>query len=152
MLNIFCNKNIKQNIIKKNKNSINYNYILLFTERNNIKIYRKVLHEKFKHCLIISQTYNGWRFINPLQEGVMHKRIANCTLHNLLDVYSSMGYTTIYGKMLNPHKKIKKPIKYTCVSVCKKIIGINSFSIITPYQLYNYLLKNEIGSLFNKKL
>ena len=52
-----------------------------------------------------------------------------------------LGYKVLIGKRIK-NNRIKKWRQLNCVTVCKRLIGINDLLVITPYQLYKKLMNS----------
>lgn len=100
----------------------------------------KFLHKGFKHCFLVLED-NGYFFIvDPLAS-----KIELMTFHILSNSFfaefENCGMKVV---KVSINKNISSSWKFgifTCVEVVKRILGISSVKIITPYQLYKHLLK-----------
>ena len=102
-----------------------------FTGRPVDSFVSRFLHKDFQHCFVVLLTENGpvkvdstvdeWEII-PLGEGVITKRD-----HIIVRTEVKTTEFGIFGLC-------------SCVSMVKRIIGMNKPFIFTPYQLYKELL------------
>ncbi|MGN0929529.1 MAG: hypothetical protein ACI4N3_02720 [Alphaproteobacteria bacterium] len=102
--------------------------------------YLKFLHVGFKHCFLILED-NGYFFIvDPLSSKIelMSFHILGDRLIKELENYDMKVVKTSINENVSPSWKFGI---FTCVEVVKRILGISSVRVITPYQLYKYLLK-----------
>lgn len=102
--------------------------------------YLKFLRRGFKHCFVILED-NGYFFIvDPLSS-----KIELMTFHILGDMFIK-EFEKLDMKVVKVfiNDNVATSWKFgifTCVEVVKRILGISSIRVITPYQLYKYLLK-----------
>jgi len=114
---------------------------IVFTGKTDLKILR-FFKKGFKHCFIILRTPFGWATIDPLYlntdinfyDDEDHKT-------SLPEWFSGQGCVVVHTQTMQPQYKIQMPGIYSCVESAKKIIGLNKFFILTPWQLYKYLNK-----------
>lgn len=101
------------------------------------------LKKNFRHCSIIIETNHCWLFIDPT--------LLNISIFtygkefDLLKCFRDMGHIVFEAKI----KTMKTPTisLLSCVAVVKRIIGIECFYILTPYQLFRYLRSNCHGKI-----
>lgn len=93
---------------------------------------KRFLLPGFSHCFIAT-------------EGVVINPCFHC-----IQVFPDEGTyeaTTFLDIDLEEPKEIQRTIwqVFTCVSVIKSFLGINKYTIWTPYQLFQYLLRHPEG-------
>lgn len=102
----------------------------------------KFLKSGFRHCYLLFSMQNGrkWLEINPYSNQVV------ISLHRFSKAQSIEDILRIRGDNLSCAVQIKNaPQKcaplgfFTCVELVKRVLGIHSARIITPYQLYKKL-------------
>lgn len=102
----------------------------------------KFLKSGFRHCYLLFSMQNGrkWLEINPYSNQVV------ISLHRFDEPQSIEDILQIRGDNLSCAVQIKNaPQKcaplgfFTCVELVKRVLGIHSARIITPYQLYKKL-------------
>lgn len=110
----------------------------------------KYLVKGFTHVFVIERCARGWTCIDGNRSSLEIK---------ILPVSSQIDMMPEYARQ-NPHSHILKvytsdPIKQrypgfgliSCVSTVQYLLGIYYPSVITPFALYNKLLKNRINHL-----
>ncbi|MBD5405002.1 hypothetical protein HDR59_00450 [bacterium] len=102
--------------------------------------YLKFLRVGFKHCFVILED-NGYFFIvDPLAS-----KIELMSFHilgdRLINEFKNLGMNVVKVSINKENSASWKFGIFTCVEVVKRILGISSLRVITPYQLYKYLLK-----------
>ncbi|MBD5398135.1 hypothetical protein HDR60_01350 [bacterium] len=102
--------------------------------------YLRFLRVGFKHCFLILED-NGYFFIvDPLSSKIelmsfhilgdkLIKELENCDM-KVVKAFINENVPSSWKFGI-----------FTCVEVVKRILGISSLRVITPYQLYKYLLK-----------
>lgn len=102
--------------------------------------YLKCLRKGFRHCFLILEN-NGVLFIvDPLASKIQLSSIfIDKTLFFNILIMNNM--TILKTSFFDITKTSWKFGIFTCVQVIKRILGIYNFRIITPYQLYKFLIK-----------
>ncbi len=102
--------------------------------------YLGFLKSGFKHCFLVLEDGGCFFVVDPLAS-----KIQLMTLHIIGDSFISefekLGMTVVKTDINDKEVLSWKFGIFTCVEVVKRILGIYSFKVITPYQLYKYLLK-----------
>jgi len=112
-----------------------------------------ILKPGFRHCFVLINDGEGWLSLDPMLHHMdmkAHREVSND--FDLPEWLRGRGLTVIPAK-LNRLKQVPAPVELmTCVSIIKRILGIHNIFIITPYQLYKYLNKQEklMGSLTSR--
>lgn len=125
----------------------NIDYICLFSNASNT-IVGNLLHRDFKHCLIVLRRCDEWIYIDPLRSVLIKQNFGNVTAANIAELYIKRNYRIVCGQRCRKHVNKKSHIQMldrTCVSICKRFIGVEASTVITPYQLYWHLLRNGKG-------
>jgi len=123
--------------------------------------YRSVLKKGFVHVFLICKDNNRWFTVNYnlsnltyalLDEDIERKSIEK--FKPMLDRCKRSKYTDRVISIKFKYKIFRPkwidafrglfPITFTCVSIAKAYLGITKWYIITPYQLYKYLLKTSM--------
>jgi len=100
----------------------------------------KMLRPGFRHCFaIIRETH--WVMIDPM----LHKMDVTTThLPSGFDFPAwlrSRGYRVVRAPHLSPRRRVCLPSPFTCVEAMKRLIGLQDWTVLTPWQLYRALLK-----------
>ena len=120
-------------------------YYIVFTGSNLKHWVMKWLHPTIKHVYAIKLSQGGhyWQIINPLSSHTDIDLIPVDYYPNIRD------YVGVDAVVLPVKSFIDKEVPryaicvFNCVEVIKSLLGINEFSIFTPYQLYKYLTKHK---------
>jgi hypothetical protein len=114
---------------------------VVFSDLTRIKFLR-ILKRGFRHCYLILGNKYQWLIIEVTSKRLYIDSVLKEDSPNLLATFSNEKRKVIRTYIHETDaKKIPFDI-FSCVSLCKKIIGVNSYKIITPYDLYKFL-QNE---------
>lgn len=100
----------------------------------------KVLRPGFRHCFIILKASDRWISIDPLAHMTcidLHDVSVDDDLGGLL---GENGLTVVETHLREADPVPSPPMLCTCVEMVKRILGIQSARIVTPWQLYKHLL------------
>lgn len=99
----------------------------------------RCLKRGFRHCFALIRNANGWVVFDPM----LHKTDLEFTEFDYdVDVPRALrlqGFTVVRVPSLRPVKRIFTPLPFTCVEAIKRLIGLQDFKVLTPYQLYRRL-------------
>lgn len=101
--------------------------------------YLKVLKTGFRHCFIILKSGDHWITLDPLA----HK--TEIELHylpdnfNLPDWLKKRGHTVVETRLKAAAMKVLPLSLFTCVEAVKRVLGVQSWKVMTPWQLYKHL-------------
>ena len=92
------------------------------------------LHPEIRHCYVIKPENGRWLVHSKTTKGV--------------EMYSTDSVTDIIESGIIVKAVIKEPRRWllmlnTCVGHTKQMVGINNPFILTPYQLYRHLRKQD---------
>lgn len=107
----------------------------------------RLLRPGFRHCFVVLGSKGGWISINPMAHHTDITVLPVTTGFDLARWYCDQGLIVIETKPASPARKILGWRPYSCVEEVKRIIGINSGLILTPWQLYRFLAKKGNYSL-----
>ncbi|MCS6778122.1 MAG: hypothetical protein NZ555_00270 [Geminicoccaceae bacterium] len=98
------------------------------------------LRRGFRHCFCLLRRPVGWIVCDPLKSKLRIEVVAPYAAAELGGHYRSIGMIAVLGAVAEPasHRPTLRPL--TCVEVVKRIVGVRSCAIWTPYQLYRALL------------
>ncbi len=116
--------------------------LVVFSGQADLK-WLKILKPGFRHCFVVIENRGRWILLNPLShkteiavlEGVTGKELINC--------YRDQGLRVVPW-LLGPVRQKPAPWGlYTCVEAVKRILGIHAHRIITPLNLYKFLINEK---------
>jgi hypothetical protein len=112
--------------------------LVVFSGQTDIG-YLKLLKPGFRHCFVILKLHDRWISIDPLAHMTridLHKFYADNDLNSLL---SESDLTVVPTHLREAALVPSPPMLCTCVEVVKRILGIQCWHVLTPWQLYRYL-------------
>lgn len=98
------------------------------------------LRKGYQHCAIVRQEYNSlWTVI---QDGYNRMDVSTYLIEDYPDplMLFDTNSTIIPVEIQTKDRYRGTLCLFNCVEVCKAVLGIRRSFIITPYQLYRYLL------------
>lgn len=118
-------------------------YTLIFSKSTNVPWYAKLL--RYTHAALIQHQENG------IDVGIDAKKgkIIIDAQKNLGPVSSGLDIL-VFHRNIPEGLDLRAPCFSTCVSVVKKILAIQDWRIITPYQLQQYVL-NKMWTIPEEK-
>lgn len=114
---------------------------MVFTDYTDIRCL-KVLKPGFRHCLALIHDGANWISLEPLSN-YMDVSIAEVSSDTDLPAWFRAQGCIVMPAVIDQSKQKLAPIlPFTCVEAIKRLLGIHSWTIWTPYQLYKFLQKN----------
>lgn len=105
--------------------------IIAFAPKSS-KILPNLLCRKFRHCAVIIRKENGF----TMYQFVSHKKVKRISLHQRdITILGRNGWRFVYIPCMLRHN-FNPAIAWSCVDMAKRAIGLKSFWIQTPYDLY----------------
>lgn len=102
----------------------------------------KILKRGFRHCFMIMQQDGRWVLIDPRSNKIDIAILPHPTHFNFPRYFSEQGKTVLKVPMnINTPGKVAPTLPMTCVDTMKRLIGLHSRWVLTPYQLYRALTK-----------
>lgn len=100
----------------------------------------RFLKPGFRHCYVLLNDSERWTSIDPLSHvtevSVHHHVPADFDLPGWLE---SRGNRVVKAPMRRDITRAAPFMLFTCVEAVKRVIGVHSRSIVTPWQLYRHL-------------
>ncbi|MGH1399429.1 MAG: hypothetical protein ACRBCT_09480 [Alphaproteobacteria bacterium] len=113
-------------------------------------LWLKLLKPGFRHCYVILNDGNHWVSVDPLSNYTdvsVHNMPADFDLPRWMQ---SRGHTILPAEILRPEKQAPW-MPFSCVEAVKRILGIHKHFMLTPWNLYRYLQKQNTKSTFDPK-
>lgn len=102
----------------------------------------KVLKKGYRHCFLILHDGQNWVSMDPLfgrTELLVHRVPSDFDMAKWLE---SRGHVVVPAPLLNP-RHLAWPALFTCVEAVKRALGLQKLFILTPWQLYRYLTREQ---------
>ena len=127
---------MRKNYMKEHKNPY---FILVFQDETNLACL-KLLKRGFRHCFLYQ--------VNNHREIIKIDSLSNLAEINIIKDMNPVSLINHMRKQGNicillPHthpapKRMAPFLPMTCVEMVKRVIGLHSWFILTPWQLYKY--------------
>ncbi len=104
----------------------------------------KILKPGFRHCFVLLNDRQCWMSVDPLSPytdiQTYHHIETSFDLPQWLEI---RGYQVVKTNINKQHNKPAPWMVFTCVESIKRILGLHKRFIFTPWQLYQYLKKDN---------
>jgi hypothetical protein len=111
---------------------------VLFAGETQLK-WLRVLHPRFRHCLVAVKLGGAWVVIDPLSHKTALSMVEGFSADELVRWYEQQGMKAIRTWIGEAPAKLAPLAPATCVEAVKRVLGIHAWWIITPRQLHDYL-------------
>lgn len=111
----------------------------------------KIFKPGFRHCFVLLNDGQQWISVDPLSpytdiQVYYHIGIS----FDLPEWLKARGYKVVKSSINKQHQKPAPWMVCTCVESIKRILGIHERFILTPWQLYRYLQKNNQSKIIKE--
>lgn len=103
----------------------------------------KLLRPGFRHCFVVVAADSGWVVIEPLLHCTEILTLALPAGADPASWYRAQGYVTVSTWLKSPPRRLAPVRPHTCVEVVKRVLGISSGKILTPWQLFQFLRQEQ---------
>ena len=112
--------------------------LIVFSGETDIRWLRLLKHG-FRHCFACVYSRGQWVFYDPLAHMTS---LSVCTGMDSVDLefwFRQQGCQVV-RTMLQPVRRKKcPPALFTCVEAIKRLLGVQDFFVLTPWQLFKHL-------------
>ncbi len=107
----------------------------------------KLLRRGFRHCFVVLKHKQTWITLDPLS-GHMEVSIHDLPIEYDLPLWlKNQGYTVMPADITQRDKQAPC-MPFSCVEAVKRVLGIHSYAIWTPWQLYKFLRQQQSVKTF----
>lgn len=107
----------------------------------------RLLQPGFRHCFVAVRLGRDWVILDPLSHKTSLTVVEGFSTDELARWYESQGLVAVKTTVRHAPVKMAPLAPATCVEAVKRVLGIHAWPIVTPRQLYEYLLDNKIKNL-----
>ena len=100
----------------------------------------RLLKKGFYHCFVVLGNGYEWILIDTLSHFTDIIVLKNVDIKKAL---TNQGYQLIRTTPVIPNVSRAILMPFTCVETAKRFLGIKNRFILTPYQLFKFLLKKK---------
>ncbi len=125
----------------KIKPPITEQWFVVFEHSPKKRWYHRYLKPDFHHCYAMKKTAaeTTWIVINPHLSHVEIDYRSTDTFPEPIDYAGHYCKIVEFKATIDPMKTTCQLGILTCVDILKRVLGIQSFRVQTPYQLYRHL-------------
>lgn len=117
-------------------------YHIVFEKQDNQQLWRCLMpNAKFTHCEAIGRDSFSWVIIRPVRASI--KVITTCVKadQEIADILAVDGVSVVKSpRFKSKRSRVILFSPWTCVEVCKSLIGLGCWYIVTPDQLHEFLI------------
>lgn len=115
--------------------------VVVFGEETRLPKLRR-LKPGFRHCHAYLALPGGWVGIDPLSHMIEIKGLYDWPAEADLAAHlRGLGQCALTVPVLTAPKRLAPPLPFSCVEVVKRLIGLQSWRIRTPWELFLHLRK-----------
>ena len=106
----------------------------------------RLLRRGFRHCFVVLRAGSVWLACEPLKDRIELDALELPCGFDLAAFYHEQGHRVLLGRRppAGPRRRFAlAPL--TCVTVVKRLLGIDAPRVWTPWQLYTHLSGSEHG-------
>jgi hypothetical protein len=113
--------------------------VVVFAEQTALP-WLRILKPGFRHCGAYLRLPQGWIGVDPLSHWLVLRafpdwpRDADLAAHLRRD-----GQCALTVAVAEPARRLAPPLPFTCVETVKRLIGLQSWMIRTPWELYRHV-------------
>ena len=115
---------------------------VLFSNNTDLP-WLKLLKPGFRHCSVLLNDGTQWITLDPMShytDIMVHNVPVNFNLPLWLE---DRGYTVVETQLSRKRKPAPWMV-FTCVEAVKRVLGLHSRFIVTPWQLHRHLTKSQV--------
>ncbi|MBI1243602.1 MAG: hypothetical protein GC202_01225 [Alphaproteobacteria bacterium] len=116
--------------------------LVAFTDRTEIAWLRG-LRRGFRHCAIWVRAGDFWIAHEALSHQCYVGVLAAVDTRQLRAGLRAAGYRVVKARIAAAPRRLAPVLPLTCVEGVKRLLGIHSWRILTPWQLYRYLIRRH---------
>lgn len=115
--------------------------VVVFGEQTRLPKLRR-LKPGFRHCHAYLALPGGWIGVDPLSHMIEIKGFYDWPAEADLAAHlRRLGQCALTVPVLTAPKRLAPPLPFSCVEVVKRLIGLQSWRIRTPWELFLHLRK-----------
>ena len=112
--------------------------LVVFRDQTEIA-WLRWLKRGFRHCAVVVRIGGEWVMIDSLSHSICVGKFGAEPMSRLAWCYRKAGHIVIETAVGECKVRVAPPLPFTCVEAVKRVLGIQSWFVLTPYQLYRHL-------------
>ena len=106
----------------------------------------KVLRPGFRHCFALIESDAGWIVYNPLSNRTEIGLVGPRKVEDLRRHFDRHKMACVVVRLPAAYSSSARPLAiFTCVEAIKRLLGIRRASVITPWNLFKFLINIKNG-------
>jgi hypothetical protein len=114
--------------------------LVAFTDRTEIA-WLRALRRGFRHCAVWVRTGDCWILHEALSHQTCMAVVPAAGEGALRAALRAAGYRVVRARIAAAPRRLAPPLPMSCVEATKRVLGIQSWRILTPWQLYRHLVR-----------
>lgn len=116
--------------------------LVAFTDRTDIGWLRG-LRRGFRHCAVWVRAGDFWIAHEMLSHQGFIGILSGADEKRLRAALRASGYRVVRTRIAAAPRRLAPVLPVTCVESVKRLLGIQSWRILTPWQLYRHLIRRH---------
>lgn len=120
--------------------------LVVFRDQTEIR-WLHGLRRGFRHCAVWVRAGDFW----VAQEALSHQTFLGVWPADdgagLVAALRASGHRVVRTRIAAAPRRIAPPLPFSCVESVKRVLGIQAWDVLTPWQLYRYLIRGRSKSI-----
>ena len=116
--------------------------LVVFSGRSGLW-WLRILKPGFRHCFAVLHDGRNWLLYDPMSHVTQLHSLPCASPAALCEGLLARGYLVV---PVRPRPVVRQPAPlgpFTCVEAVKRVLGLHARGVVTPWQLFRHLLKEE---------
>lgn len=118
---------------------------VVFSDETDLKRL-KLLKRGFRHCFAVMKQNGQWILVDPRSNKTDIVLLPHPAHFNLPRYFADKNMRVLRVMPLPDRRRVAPCLPASCVETVKRLVGVHSWRVLTPYQLYKYLNTSQKGS------
>lgn len=105
--------------------------------------WQRFLKPGFRHCSAILDLGEGWLLFDPLSNATAWHRLPPSSKSELIAAIRGHGSEVIELSVRPVTPRVAHFAPYTCVEAVKRCLGVSAPHVLTPWQLFRWLSRQN---------
>lgn len=103
----------------------------------------KLLRPGFRHCFTVVGRHEQWVIVDPMSNFTNLGVISGPSIDEVAEWYRQFGFTVIETVVRREASSKFAWRLFTCVEAVKRVLGIRASWVMTPWQLYRHIAREQ---------
>lgn len=112
--------------------------VVVFSGRADLG-WLRLLRPGFRHCFAVIDCAGTWVLVDPLAHRTEVAVLAAAPGWDPAAAFAAAGLTAVATAARPVPRRMALPEPFTCVAAVKRLVGLRSWRVWTPWQLYRAL-------------